>query len=302
MDRPNQIQVIPALILGFIYLIHSQTATAADYSYNVDLCAVTEFDAGYNQTNFQIDNFDDNILSPWWEDNGTAEESSGVVTLKNPGTDQSLWEVLPAIGSELKVSGNRFDIIGATHANASSRWLTPTAPSLNQSYEMGLSIDFDTGGFVGDKITSFSVGIINLDASSAATLSTLMGVTVPAGLSGFFTRGIEDEEFGIETIELQIEPIADVLGNALLLGLVYDSEQNEVSARFSFDETATDFSTGVEVWEPFEAREVTQITDIIDSVEWDLTATSEVPIPGAVWLFCPGLLGLMGFKKIRNKA
>jgi hypothetical protein len=170
---------------------------------------------------------------------------------------------------------------------------------VNQSYEMELDIEFSNGVFIGDKIAGFSVGILNVDSAMAAIISAELGANVQAGLSGFFTREIEDEEFGIETTEIQIAPILRDLDSALLLGLSYDSALNEVSARFSFDETATDFSEGVEEWAPFDPYMIPQIAPIVVTSDWDLEATSfaAVPAPGTLPLIFFGLLGLLGFNK-----
>ncbi len=296
MAITNNWGCVKRAMTALLCLLMAHSVAVAEWSYNVDHFAVTKLDSGHNQTDFQIDHFDDNDLSPWFVDNGTAEESGGVAILKSPGSVDDDGGELSAQNSELRIGESRFDIIGSPYANGTSRWLTPTVPALNQSYEMGLSIDFSDGVFTEDKIASFSVGIINLDAPTAAILSTLMGETVPVGLSGFFTRGIEDEEFGIDTDELQIVPIVDDLGSALLMALDYDAVNNEVSARFSFDED-------VEDWEPFEEYTIPQIADITLGAEWDLEATSYtvVPIPAAAWLFGSGLLGLIGFSK-RKKA
>jgi hypothetical protein len=58
-----------------------------------------------------------------------------------------------------------------------------------------------------EKDVDFAIGIINADATTAAALSSLLGVSVPTGLSGFFRREAENEDLGVISTDVQVIPI-----------------------------------------------------------------------------------------------
>ncbi len=287
MERPNRLLVIPAFVLALTCLIHTQTATA--WSYNIDYFRVDgNLPAGLQ------DDFNDVTLGPLWSvDDGTAEESGGVAKLKSPGVISNKGVILiEESGIDTPDSSQLSIALGSGDATATSRWITPVAPGINQSYQMTLETSEPLHS------VDFHVGIINTDTTTAAALTTLYGKTVPTGLSGYFLRKLTDEVTDSETIDIQttsIDPSWFV--NSILLNLHYDDTNKDVSASISFDD-------GVTIWEPF-VEYVIDLPginmDVLEFDDWNLDAQSftAVPIPAALPLFgsALGIFGLIGWKR-----
>lgn len=273
------------LALGFVYLTHSGSAVAAEYSYYVDSFKVTG-----NIPGSQQDDFNDGDTSSFNADSGTVVKSGGYFNLKSPG-DHSIRDGIATESSDIETSAtSEFNIaVGSGNAVATSRWVNNLAPALNQSYTMGLEFLVDTGNPLSNYEIEFFVGLINADSHMVASYG------LPEGLYAIFlVNRYTDID---ETLVLQGVPVDDLSvfdSGSLFLNLLYNDSTEEVSANIVFgdDESATPDIM-------FDSIAMPEYTGDLRFNNWSMegAAFSAVPIPAAIWLFGSGLAGLAAYRK-----
>lgn len=254
----------------------SANSNAATYSFSVDYFSVTG-----NLPGNIVDDFNDGSIDPLWEIyEPSIIEAGSTVSFSNPGTVVSPIQIgtLSNLSSEMSYIGSLSSLQmrnGSGDFLGTSTWAA-SVPGSNQFYVMGIN-----------NVTTdedISIGVYNFDSVLASAFG------VPQGLGVFFGRFGDVGTGDFVAQGVSILP-GDISGD-ILLSLAFSDSTDMFSAAFSLD-GGSSFLT------PY-----TSITSSSGTQEfgWFLGAESFiVPIPGAIWLFASGLLGLIGIAN-RKKA
>jgi hypothetical protein len=253
----------------------SANANAAAYTFSVDYFSVTG-----NLPGSIVDDFNDGNINPLWDIyEPTVIEAGSTVSFSNPGTIVSPVQIgtLGNISSEMSYIGSSSSLQMLNNSGdflGTSTW-TASVPGSNQFYVMGIN------DIAADE--DISIGVYNFDSSFASAFG------VPQGLGVFFGR-FGDVGIGDFTSQgVSILP-TDITGD-ILLSLAFTDATDMFSAAYSLDGGAS-FLT------PYTSIASTSGTQ---EFGWFLGAESfTVPIPGAIWLFGSGLLGLIGIARSKK--
>lgn len=275
MKKVIQLLAISFLAAGSMFSMIGNI-NAATYSFSVDSFQVTG-----NLPGSIVDDFNNGSIAPLWEVyDPTVVETGSTVTFSNPGTIVSPVQIgtLSNISSEMSYIGSLSSLQmlnGSGDFLGSTTW-TASVPDLNQFYVMGIN-----------NVTTdedISIGIYNFDSAFANAFGVPQGLGVLFGRFGDVGTG----DFDAQGVSIML---SDIMGD-ILLGLSFIDATDMFSGAYSLD-GGTTF-----------ANPYTAIASSAGTQEfgWFLGAESfTVPIPGAIWLFASGLLGLIGMAR-RKKA
>jgi len=278
MKQIKQSLGLVILVIG-TFLAITGSARAATYSFSVDYFSVTG-----NLPGNVVDDFNDGNIDPLWEIyEPTVVESGSTVTFSNPGMVLSPVQIgsqsiasseMSYIGS--KSPGSLLMLNGSGDFLGTSTWMG-TVPGSNQFYTMGIN------NVATDE--DISIGIYNFDS----VLANAFGV--PQGLGVMFGRFGDVGTGDFDAQGVSIMP-SDITGD-ILLSLAFVDATDMFSGTYSLD-GGTTFSS------PYAAIATSTGTQ---EFGWFLGAESlTVPVPGAIWLFGSGLLGLTGITRCKNAA
>lgn len=249
----------------------SHAVEAAAYSFSMDRFSVVG-----NLTGNVTDDFDDGVLSPWWNVwDPTVVESGTTATFSNPGTTESFQLGALNLSSEMSYMGSAH--LGSLQLQngfgnfeGTSTWVAST-PGPNQIFMMGVD-NFSTD-------EEFSIGVHNFGAAIAN------GLGIPEGPGVLFGRFGDVSNGDFEAQGVSFAP-GDFTGD-ILLRLAFDDSTDIFSASYSLD-------GGDHFLHPFSDIAATVGTQ--EYFTWSLggESMSAVPLPATIWLFGSGLLGLFG--------
>jgi hypothetical protein len=206
----------------------------------------------------QVDEFDDgNLLPNWSRLVGTAVESGGVLTVRDPGTDVSL---VPGVSLDVSNVENAIDVAnGAGNFTATSYWVSSPLPGVNRE------IHFQLYG-LGATIEAAGLTLQNLDAATAGP--NPVGFSVTQSVSFVIGGG------GVpQTDTVAIDP-ADITGQ-IVFRMAFDDATDTMVCSFSLDGGATFRS-------PFPPLHVFQVLDELEILLGAASITSTVPPPPPV--------------------
>jgi hypothetical protein len=278
MKKVNNLSVIRVLMIGMLSVTIGR-ANATPYAFSVDEILLLG-----NIPGFAEDNFDDGVMAPWEVDHPTAIESSGVVTLSNPGDIDSFQignYLITEEVSEIRLIDNLGVENGAGDFVTTSRWL-PIVPAQTQLYGMSTYLDSPLDVYT----RAINIGIINV--------GPLFGdiFEAPAGLGIYFQQDLS----GIDVEYTQLFPIdADDITDSILFSTYFDDSTDLFTGSFSLDGGATFLSPFTPIY--------TQMNEAVFD-GWELNAISydvqSVPEPTSFLLMATGLVGV-GFCRKKNR-
>jgi hypothetical protein len=212
-------------------LAHHLTFSASADRFEIDGNAFGPADG----TADQIDEFDDGILAPNWSVLlGTAVESGGLLTLRNPGVDINL---VPGAPLDISNVENTTDVEdGEGDFTATSYWTGPPTGANTQ-------IHFQLYG-IGATIEAAGLTLANLDANGT-------GGGLPVGYSISQEVTFLGSSGGVPQQNTVAINAADITG-AIVLRMAFDDATNTMLCTFSLDGGATFQS-------PFPALHVFQV-------------------------------------------
>jgi hypothetical protein len=251
------VQRLASVAIGLFVIAFPISISAASYSFDVDRLEI----AGNLPGSF-VDEFDDNSLSPYWQEHEpTVTESGGVVTLSNTGSGST---TLDSTGF-LTVQDGFGDF------TITSTWSTGL-PMYTQQFWMDVF-----HGIGNNNTESISIGVSYLTPS----LATYLGMPT-GGPVMFFGR----EAFDIGEFDFQaflIDP-GSVTGD-ILLQLTFNDALNQFSGAISLDGGNT-YQT------PFTPISYSAGEPSF-SIGLNAMSVDPVPLPASLLLFCSGLIGLL---------
>jgi hypothetical protein len=167
----------------------------------------------------QVDEFDNGTLAPEWGVLlGTAVESGGVLTVKNPGVDISL---IPGVTLDISNVENSVDVAnGGGNFTATSYWV-PTLPSTNTGFH------FQLYGVGGSDIEAAGLTVNNNDADLAAAAGTPVGYFVSQEVTFINGTGTPQQDV------LSFDPV-QVTGQ-IVLRMTFDDASDTLTCSFSLD-------------------------------------------------------------------
>jgi len=212
-------------------LAHHLTFSASADRFEIDGNAFGPADGAADQ----VDEFDDGVLAPNWSVLlGTAVESGGVLTLRNPGADINL---VPGAPLDISNVENATDVEdGEGDFTATSYWTGPPTGTNTQ-------IHFQLYG-IGATIEAAGLTFANLDADGA-------GGGLPVGYSISQEVTFLGSSGGVPQQNTVAINAADITG-AIVLRMAFDDATNTMLCTFSLDGGATFQS-------PFPALHVFQV-------------------------------------------
>jgi hypothetical protein len=189
----------------------------------------------------QVDEFDDGTIAPNWQTLlGTAIESGGVLTLRDPGVDIAL---VPGVTLDISNVENTVDVAnGAGDFTATSYWV-PTPLGTNreihfQLYALGVA-----------GIESAGLTVQNLDAATAGP--NPVGYSVTQSVTFIVGSGVPQ----VDTVA--INP-ADITGR-IVLRMAFDDATDTMVCSFSLD-------GGLTFLTPFPPLHVFQLLDELEVI------------------------------------
>ena len=275
------LRFVPALAFAALVAVASPPAaygSSLTFSFDVD-----RFELTGNAVGSFVDEFDDGVIrSPWSNNKGTAVESGGVVTLKNPGDPEDL--VFPDFTINLERSDitlSRLLYEGRGDFLATSSWI-PAIPEAREFFGLWFLHYMDSETNVANAILYGYA-----DPVTAALVGIPSGLVVLAfeydyGLGGVTSFSAEAFSFVPSDVTGSIE-----------LRLGFDDANDLINRSYSLDGGATfiDFS-------PIASRMPAGRYGYLGLIADPFWA---VPEPSTALLLAGGLLGIAAARRRRSR-
>lgn len=205
----------------------------------------------------QVDEFDNGTLAPEFGPLlGTAVESGGVLTMKNPGVDIGLVE-----GVSLDISNveNLVDVENDAGDFVATSYWVPTLPAVNTG------IHFELYGIGPTDIEAAGLTLGHNDADNAAGQNVPVGYSISQNVTFINETGVPQSD----TIAFDA---GDVTG-PIVLRMAFDDDTDTLTCSFSFD-------GGTTFQSPFPPLHIFQAVDEHEILLGAAAVESTVPPPG----------------------